>query len=53
MNNEKWNAALDFILRHLEEPDEAMREHAHKEEFYNELIWVRRALIEHAHTLWH
>ena len=53
MNNEKWNRAVEFILRDLEEPNEEMREYAHKEEFYNELIWVRRALIEHLHTLWH
>jgi len=53
MDNEKWNRAVEFILRDLEEPNEEMREFAHKEEFYNELIWVRRALIEHLHTLWH
>ena len=53
MNNEKWNRAVDFILRALEEPDEEMREQAHSEEFYNEFIWVRRSLIEHLHTLWH
>ena len=52
-NKAKWNQAVFYILQALEDPDPEMREHAHKREFYNEFIWVRRALIEHLHTLWH
>lgn len=53
MDNKKWNQAVEFLLRDLEQHSKEMHEYAHNGEFYNEYIWVRRALIEHLHTLWH
>lgn len=50
--NEKWNRALRFILSDLTNPRQELREEAHAQEFYNEYLWIRDQLIEHAHTLW-
>lgn len=53
-NPEKWNRGLDLFIESVHKPDSELRQCAHEQECYHELMWVRENVLEYLHTLrWH
>ncbi len=51
---EKWNRGLDIFIESVHKPDPALRQCAHNQKCYNELMDVRGNMIEYLNTLrWH
>ena len=52
--NVKWNRGLDLFIESVLKPDPALRQCAHNQKCYHELMWVRENVLEHLKTLrWH
>ncbi len=49
--NQKWNDALTIFEESVHKPDTKLRNCAHNQECYNELMWVREHVLEYLHTL--
>jgi hypothetical protein len=50
----KWNRGLDLFIESVLKPDPALRQCAHNQKCYHELMWVRENVLEHLKTLrWH
>ena len=51
---ERWNRGLDLFIESVHKPDSALRQCAHNQECYHELMWVRDNVLEYLKTLrWH
>ncbi len=37
----KWNRGLDIFIESVHKPDSALRQCAHNQKCYNELMWIR------------
>ena len=48
---EKWNRALDIFIESVHKPDNALRSCAHNQKCYNELMEVRKCVIDYASSL--
>ena len=48
---EKWNRGLDIFIESVIEPDSNLRAHAHEQECFHELMWVRENVLEYLKTL--
>ena len=48
---EKWNRGLDIFIESVIEPDPNLRAHAHEQECFHELMWVRENVLEYLKTL--
>ena len=44
--NVKWNRALDLFIESVMKPDHALRDCAHNQKCYNELIEIRKQVLE-------
>jgi hypothetical protein len=53
----KWNRGLDLFIESVHKPDSELRNCAHNQKCYNELLEVRDTVLEYLHTLrryeWH
>ena len=51
---EKWNRGLDIFIESVHKPDSALRQCAHNQRCYHELMDVRKNVLEYLNTLrWH
>lgn len=49
----KWNRGLDLFIESVLKPDPQLRQCAHNQKCYHELMWVRANILEHLKTLRH
>ena len=49
----KWNRGLDLFIESVLKPDPALRQCAHNQKCYHELMWVRANVLEYLKTLRH
>ena len=47
----KWNRGLDLFIESVHKPDHELRQCAHNQKCYNELLEVRDMVLEYLHTL--
>lgn len=43
----KWNRGLDLFIESVHKPDHELRQCAHNQKCYNELMEVRKQVLEH------
>ena len=48
---EKWNRGLDIFIESVHKPDNSLRQCAHNQQCYNELMDVREEVLKHLKTL--
>jgi hypothetical protein len=51
MTNDQWNRGLDLFIESVHKPDHELRQVAHHQECYNELMAVRENVLEYLKTL--
>jgi hypothetical protein len=51
MTNEQWNCGLDLFIESVHKPDHELRQCAHNQKCYNELMAVRDNVLEYLHKL--
>jgi hypothetical protein len=49
--NDKWNRGLDLFIESVMKPDPILRECAHNQKCYNELMDVREDILNYLKTL--
>ena len=49
----KWNRGLDLFVESVLKPDPQLRQCAHNQRCYHELMWVREHVLEYLKTLRH
>ena len=47
----KWNRGLDLFIESVLKPDPALRQCAHNQKCYHELMWVRENVLDYLKTL--
>ena len=47
----KWNRGLDIFIESVLKPDPQLRQCAHNQKCYHELMWVRENVLEYLKTL--
>ena len=47
----KWNRGLDLFIESVHKPDNELRQCAHNQKCYNELMAVRENVLEYLKTL--
>jgi len=47
----KWNRGLDLFIESVYKPDNELRQCAHNQTCYHELMWVRENVLEYLKTL--
>jgi hypothetical protein len=47
----KWNRGLDLFIESVYKPDNELRQAAHNQKCYNELLEVRETVLEYLKTL--
>ncbi|MCF8135627.1 MULTISPECIES: hypothetical protein [Synechococcus] len=51
---DKWNRGLDLFIESVLKPDPKLRNCAHNQECFNELMEVRKNILEHLESMrWH
>lgn len=50
---DKWNRGLDIFIESVIKPDPQLRQCAHNQKCYHELMWVRENVLEYLRTLRH
>jgi|TARA_X000001036_G_scaffold378084_1_gene368247 hypothetical protein len=48
---EKWNRGLDIFIESVHKPDSSLRQCAHNQKCYHELMDVRKDVLEYLNTL--
>jgi|TARA_R110000822_G_scaffold47959_7_gene126824 hypothetical protein len=48
---EKWNRGLDIFIESVHKPDSKLRNCAHNQKCYHELMDVRKDVLEYLNTL--
>ena len=48
---DKWNRGLDIFMESVIKPDPALRQCAHNQQCYHELMWVREHVLDYLRTL--
>jgi hypothetical protein len=48
---EKWNRGLDIFIESVIKPDPSLRQCAHNQKCYHELLEVRSEVLKHLKTL--
>ena len=49
--NEKWNHGLDLFIESVYKPDHELRQAAHDQKCYHELMYIRENVLEYLKTL--
>ena len=52
-DNDKFNRGLDLFVESVMKPDHALRQCAHNQKSYHELMYIREYILEHLNTLRH
>jgi len=47
----KWNRGLDLFIESVHRPDSELRQAAHDQKCFTELMEVREVVLEYLHTL--
>ena len=47
----KWSRGLDIFIESVHKPDSALRQCAHNQKCYNELMWIRENVLSYLKTL--
>lgn len=47
----KWNRGLDLFIESVLKPDQELRQCAHNQKCYHELLYVRENVLEYLKTL--
>lgn len=47
----KWNRGLDIFIESVLKPDSQLRQCAHNQKCYYELMEIREEVLKHLHTL--
>lgn len=47
----KWNRGLDIFIESVHKPDSSLRQCAHNQKCYHELMWVRENVLNYLKTL--
>lgn len=47
----KWNRGLDLFIESVHKPDHELRQCAHNQKCYNELLEVREVVLEYLKTI--
>jgi len=50
-HKEKWNKGLDLFIESVYKPDQELRQDAHEQKCFNELMSVRDTVLEYLKTL--
>jgi len=50
-NDVKWNRGLDIFIESVHKPDSSLRQCAHNQKCYHELMWVRENVLNYLKTL--
>jgi len=50
---DKWNRGVDLFVESVLKPDSALRQCAHNQKCYHELMWVRENVLDYLKTLRH
>ena len=50
-HDEKWNRGLDLFIESVYKPDSDLRQQAHAQKCYNELLGIRWQILEYLETL--
>ena len=53
VDKEKFNSALTLFAESVHKPDNALRQCAHNQKCYHELMYLREYILEHLNTLRH
>ncbi len=48
---DKWNRGLDIFIESVHKPDSSLRQCAHNQKCYHELMDVRKDVLEYLNTL--
>ncbi len=48
---DKWNRGLDLFIESVHKPDNELRNLAHEQQCYHELMQIREQVLEHLKTL--
>lgn len=48
---DKWNRALDIFIESVHKPDSELRQCAHNQKCYNELMDIREQVLEHLKSM--
>lgn len=51
MTNDQWNRGLDLFIESVHKPDSELRQEAHDQKCYNELMEVRDHVLEYLKNL--
>lgn len=51
LKQDKWNRGLDLFIESVHKPDNELRQCAHNQKCYNELMEVRSQILEYLGTL--
>ena len=49
--NKKWNRALDLFIESVMKPDPELRQCAHNQKCFHELMYVRQQILEYLPSL--
>ena len=49
--NDKWNRAVSLFVESVLKPDSELRQEAHEQECFHEIMYVREIMLEHLKTL--
>jgi hypothetical protein len=49
--SEKWDRAVSLFTESVLKPDSELRQHAHEQKCFHELMHVREIILEHLKTL--
>ena len=47
----RWNQGLDLFIESVHKPDHELRQCAHNQKCYNELMYIREHVLEYLKTL--
>jgi len=51
---DKWNRGLDLFIESVHKPDSELRQAAHEQRCFHELMDIREVILEHLKSLrWH
>ena len=50
-NQDKWNRGLDLFIESVLKPDPKLRQCAHNQHCFNEMMDIRANILEHLKTL--
>lgn len=52
-DKDKWNRGLDLFIESVHKPDSELRQCAHEQNCYHELMWIRDDVLKYLQTLRH